>query len=319
MVPPTAPPITPPSPSDAPTRLDAAGSAGGHPDAAVGAGASPHLPCEATPAFDGSNATLGGAPARAVPGRWRRRFLTPAPLAARGPWLVALAAHVVVLGAGLAGRPSRPPTIGEAEHGRLVVTDALAPAEEVPTEFVAPEPVAVPPSDPPDVPTVDLVPTEPPLEPLEVFDPDLAADGAPTDEPPPSIPAHDAHLARAQVRRKPPPTPAVAPTPVAAAVPAAQPAAAPAPRVASGRAQLRPLHRPAPAYPEALRQSGVEGVVRLRIVVEADGSVSEATVVAGSGFEAFDAAAVETLRRWRFEPPGERQVVPSIPVRFRLR
>ena len=35
--------------------------------------------------------------------------------------------------------------------------------------------------------------------------------------------------------------------------------------------------------------------------------------------ERASAAAIATIRRWQFEPPGERRAIESIPVRFRLR
>ena len=105
----------------------------------------------------------------------------------------------------------------------------------------------------------------------------------------------------------------------ASAAPVRPSVARSAPTAPSGRAQLRPRFKPVPPCPEALRRAGIEGLVSLRIVVEADGTVSDARVVASSGYPDFDAAAVATIRRWQFEPPGERRAIDSLPVRFRLR
>lgn len=58
----------------------------------------------------------------------------------------------------------------------------------------------------------------------------------------------------------------------------------------------------APVYPEALRRQGVEGVVRVRIVVERDGSVQSAVIAASSGYDSMDAAAVDAVYRYRFSP-----------------
>ena len=61
------------------------------------------------------------------------------------------------------------------------------------------------------------------------------------------------------------------------------------------------IHRVSPDYPESERASGVEGVVVLALLVDKSGQVSSARVVRSLG-KAFDAAAVEAVRQWRFEP-----------------
>lgn len=57
-----------------------------------------------------------------------------------------------------------------------------------------------------------------------------------------------------------------------------------------------------PVYPEQLRQQNIEGSVRVRIVVAADGSVESASVSESSGYEAMDAAAIEAAYKYSFEP-----------------
>lgn len=77
-----------------------------------------------------------------------------------------------------------------------------------------------------------------------------------------------------------------------------------------------------PAYPEISRRRGQEGTVMLELRVDANGRVVDVRVTESSGFSALDAAAVETLREWRFRPAqrGGMPVAGSITtaVHFRL-
>jgi len=57
-----------------------------------------------------------------------------------------------------------------------------------------------------------------------------------------------------------------------------------------------------PAYPEVCRRRSQEGTVGLRVLVLRDGSVSRAEVARSSGIAAFDRAAREGARNWRFRP-----------------
>ena len=61
------------------------------------------------------------------------------------------------------------------------------------------------------------------------------------------------------------------------------------------------LYTPDAAYTEEARRKRIEGMVALDIVVEASGDVSDVTV-AKSLDPGLDASAVETVRKWRFEP-----------------
>ena len=110
------------------------------------------------------------------------------------------------------------------------------------------------------------------------------------------------------------PAPAPAPTPaspevISSPAPSASPAveAAPARVVAAaeGRATPRPpryLERIEPAYPRAARLAGVEGVVRLRLSLDADGRLVSAEVARSSGSPALDQAALDAARASRYEP-----------------
>ena len=57
-----------------------------------------------------------------------------------------------------------------------------------------------------------------------------------------------------------------------------------------------------PSYPERLRREGVEGVVRLRLIVAADGSVESAEVVDSSGYDEMDNAARSAAYEYTFSP-----------------
>jgi protein TonB len=78
-----------------------------------------------------------------------------------------------------------------------------------------------------------------------------------------------------------------------------------------------------PAYPESARRQGVEGVTTLRFQVLTDGSVGEVAIASSAGHGELDQAAVEAIRKWRFEPArrGKEAVVVwvTLPVRFALR
>lgn len=77
----------------------------------------------------------------------------------------------------------------------------------------------------------------------------------------------------------------------------------------------RALFNPPPDYPAAALRAGIEGRVIVRVELTGDGRVSAAAVRTSSGHAALDAAALEAVRRWRFEPVGE---APSKPVRDRV-
>ena len=63
------------------------------------------------------------------------------------------------------------------------------------------------------------------------------------------------------------------------------------------------LHSPAPEYPEEARWEKRTGLATLGFRVEADGSVDEVRMLHSSGHADLDAAAVESLRHWRFVLP----------------
>jgi protein TonB len=63
----------------------------------------------------------------------------------------------------------------------------------------------------------------------------------------------------------------------------------------------RVLHQVPPVYPPELRKRKLEGTVYVVLFVDRDGRVVQ-PVVESSPHEAFNAPALEAVRRWRFEP-----------------
>ncbi len=135
-----------------------------------------------------------------------------------------------------------------------------------------------------------------------------------------------------------PVTPAFVPAPPAAVPVAAAPAAAPVASVASVTAEPKGVSvappapvaevfvppafraRQEPAYPERARRAGVVGV---RIVLAADGTVRQVEVTVSSGSRLLDEAALEAARASTFAPatrnqaPVESEAVAN--YRFELR
>ncbi len=84
-----------------------------------------------------------------------------------------------------------------------------------------------------------------------------------------------------------------------------------------------PISRVLPEYPSTARARGLEGEVVLRAIVDRQGAVEQQVVVVES-VPLLDQAAIEALRRWRFEPGRDAnnrpvRVVIQVPLRFRLR
>jgi TonB family protein len=75
----------------------------------------------------------------------------------------------------------------------------------------------------------------------------------------------------------------------------------------------KPVRKVLPAYPEKLRQEGVEGVVKLQVSIDQRGRVFDAKVLK-SLHPYLDYAAVQALRRWEFEPVHLKGK--SVPVAF---
>ncbi|MAB25045.1 MAG: hypothetical protein CMK78_11970 [Pseudomonadales bacterium] len=64
---------------------------------------------------------------------------------------------------------------------------------------------------------------------------------------------------------------------------------------------LRAISTPLPAYPVELRMANIEGPIKVRFYIEADGSVGN-PVVLGNPHPALASITLETLKYWRFGP-----------------
>lgn len=75
-----------------------------------------------------------------------------------------------------------------------------------------------------------------------------------------------------------------------------------APQQAAAPASLRAISTPAPEYPTEALRDGRSGEVVVEFTVNPDGSVSNPRVVRASPPRTFDRAALNAVRRWRFQP-----------------
>ena len=82
------------------------------------------------------------------------------------------------------------------------------------------------------------------------------------------------------------------------------------------------LSNPAPRYPLASRRSGEQGTVTLRVLVTRDGVAARVELDRSSGSPHLDAAALETVKAWRFAPARRgAEALDSwflVPIVFRL-
>lgn len=138
---------------------------------------------------------------------------------------------------------------------------------------------------------------------------------------PHQTPAVPPPVAMANVPAPPPPPPASRP-PAPADAQAAAPHVIAAPPIASATAttSTAPVltRRIEPYYPADARRTRRQGWVDVRFVVEADGSVSHASVIDADPRNVFDRAALSAVERWQFTP-GTRSGTPaSMEVRQRI-
>jgi protein TonB len=188
------------------------------------------------------------------------------------------------------------------------------PPQAVAEPLVQPEPPAPPPPQPRPEPVAELPP--PPAPVPESVAPAPPAPAAPVA---PSEPAHSAAVVA------PPSAPTVppGPQPATGTVPAAASPAGPAGPPTPPRHDAAYLDNPKPAYPLSARQRRLEGTVRLRVFVNATGTVDEVHLHQTSGSPALDRSALDAVKQWRFVPArkGER-AVPAwviVPIVFTLK
>jgi protein TonB len=82
------------------------------------------------------------------------------------------------------------------------------------------------------------------------------------------------------------------------------------------------LENPPPAYPAASLREREQGRVLVSVLVSCQGLVEEAAVKVSSGFPRLDAAALTSVRSWRFVPAQRAGLAVeariNVPVRFEL-
>lgn len=86
--------------------------------------------------------------------------------------------------------------------------------------------------------------------------------------------------------------------------------------------KMKPVETRPPVYPPRCLRLGIEGTVRVRVLVGEDGRPQEVTVGKSSGDAALDEAALSAVRFWRFEA-AKRNGVPVrawavVPIEFKL-
>ena len=125
------------------------------------------------------------------------------------------------------------------------------------------------------------------------------------DQPPPEVQFEEAVVPPSEV-----PVPASA-----SAISGSQQQGAPA-------QDLKTANRVDPTYPPASRRAGEQGTVRLKVLVDTNGRPSNVEVAQSSGFPRLDEAAVQAVRKWRFEAATDGskkiQAYTQVAVTFKL-
>jgi protein TonB len=80
------------------------------------------------------------------------------------------------------------------------------------------------------------------------------------------------------------------------------------------------LHKVAPVYPPDAIDHQVQGVVKIKVLIAADGHVEQAHIA--SGHPLLVHAALQAVRQWKFQPLGSEEqpmrVATQVEVPFRL-
>jgi protein TonB len=160
-------------------------------------------------------------------------------------------------------------------------------------------PLAMQPADPTSNPPPPAALEQPSLaQPIAVAEPTAVAFALPVDGPTMTVDASQA------AHRRPTQTQSAT---AGAALPSVE-------TLVFGRGEGR---QPAPIYPSHAMRHRQEGVVGVRLTVDAEGRVLDAAVAANSPWEILDQAAVQTVRnRWHF--PRGRVRVYDVAIRFAL-
>jgi periplasmic protein TonB len=199
-------------------------------------------------------------------------------------------------------------------------TETPVPAEAPPAPPPAePEPPRPSAPEPPPAPPVAVTPAPP--APAPVAPPAPVAASTPPAGPPVRVPTSDQPVGAAATS-----TPGTFTAPLPPSPPATGRSSALATVPSDGitqRALPRGGYQYRPSYPSSARASGIQGTTLLEVLVTVEGRVTDVVVKESAGHPALDEAAVDAVRRWRFEPArrGSEPVAMRVelPFEFRLR
>ena len=206
-------------------------------------------------------------------------------------------------------------------HAALLVWLVVAPAE--PERITSPRPLTVslivPEVQEPEPPQPKPEPTPAPPKPVVKPLP-----------PPPVLVAERTQPAPQPVIEAPKPVPVPEPVPEVLpppAPPVVAEAPKPAPPPPPPPTPPRPadyLNNPKPTYPALSKRLGEQGIVRLNILVNPDGSVARLEIAKSSGYPRLDEVAMKTVQSsWKFEPARQAGKPVSawviVPIEFTLR
>ncbi len=141
-----------------------------------------------------------------------------------------------------------------------------------------------------------------PIKPMAVIQPKVqtAVEKTPVLPPSPKAISVDKPMVQEKtepvIETKTPVVLAVNETPVVA-----KPEISPEPEIAPPRSDAAHLNNPAPSYPSMSRRLGEQGRVVLNVYILADGTVGEVKIKQSSGFSRLDDAALQAVKKWRYQ------------------
>ncbi len=208
--------------------------------------------------------------------------------------------------------PAQPPSPPEIEPPAPESEAVPPPPEPIPPEVDVPEP-------PPDlpVPTVETAPPPPVKLPASRVPVRVRPRVAEAPAPPTAAPPRPAPTPQPAAPRRPAP---------AASSRTPEPARPPARRgpYAAGEVDQPPsvMNHQRPAYPYMARRRGVQGVVRVRFLVDREGRVRNLEILEADPPGVFEDAVREAIPAWRFRPGRQDgrtvETLVELPIRFEL-
>lgn len=79
------------------------------------------------------------------------------------------------------------------------------------------------------------------------------------------------------------------------------------PKSVSAQAERRAIAKPVPVYPEVARRISLRGTVKIEATVSENGEIKHTKVI--GGHPVLVDAALETLKRWKYEPAKGETIV----------